>query len=170
MTLCLHIGRLYTQIYLAGVMGKSYHNHGGGVNFLCLPLDPFFPGDSQATGGDSYVYGVEYRSGSSFAGVYNDDVPCAVCEVQGRSQVLMVPAKPTCPDGWTLEYEGVLASQHQSHTGSEFVCVSSGMEAIPGGEASNYGGLLYQAEAVCGPLQCPPYEANKELRCAVCTK
>ena len=28
---------------LSGVMAKSAHGYGGGVNYLCLPLDPEFP-------------------------------------------------------------------------------------------------------------------------------
>ena len=155
-------------------MGKSQFSQGGGVNYLCLPSDPEFP--SNAEGGNqngAYVYGVEYEKwGSSrfFASVHDHDAPCAVCEVQGRSQVLMVPAKQTCPDGWTKEYDGLQASQHHTNKGSEFICVSSGMESVPGGDANVHGGTLHVVETQCGPLQCPPYVAGNELSCVVCTK
>ena len=75
-------------------MGKSFYNQGGGVNYLCLPLDPEFPDNVQGgaqTG--ARVYGVEYQAG--FTGMNDQDAPCAVCEVQGRSAVLMIPAKQT---------------------------------------------------------------------------
>ena len=161
-------------ICITGVMGKSFFNQGGGVNYLCLPLDPEFPDNVQ--GGEqtgSYIYGVEYekwKSSRFFNEVQDQDAPCAVCEARNRTQVLMIPAKKTCPDGWTLEYEGLLASQHNSHKGSEFVCVSSGMEASHSGNNNDNGGLLYVVEARCGSLPCPPYVAGYELVCAVCTK
>ena len=68
---------------------------------MCLPLDPEFP-DNKQTGfhSGSYIYGVEYEKWNSdifFADVHNQDAPCAVCEVQGRSQVLMIPAKKDLP-------------------------------------------------------------------------
>ena len=151
-------------------MGKSYYTHnGGGVNYLCLPCDPEFQENVQAgIQSGSYIYGVEYQSG--FAGMTHQDAPCAVCEVQGRSRVLMIPGRKSCPDGWTLEYEGLLAAQHYSHKGSDFVCVSSGMETSHSGKADQNGGLLYVVEAKCGSLPCPPYVDGYELTCAVCTK
>ena len=155
-------------------MGKSEFNHGGGVNYLCLPTDPEFRDDAQdGHQSHSYIYGVEYQSHTStrfFADVDDRDAPCAVCEVQGRSQVLMIPAKQTCPAGWTLEYEGMLASEHHSSRNAEFVCVSSGMEVRAGGSASYNEGLLYVVEARCGALPCPPYSDGYELSCVVCTK
>ena len=122
-------------------MGKTKYNLGGGANYLCLPLDPEFP-DNKQTGfhSGSYIYGVEYKKWNSdifFVDVNHQDAPCAVCEVQGRSQVLMIPAKQTCPAGWTLEYEGLLVSEHHTHSTSEFICVSSGMEVRDGGQAED---------------------------------
>ena len=155
-------------------MGKSYHNQGGGVNYLCLPSDPEFP--TNAEGGiqnGALVFGVEYERGAStrfFASVQDHDAPCAVCEVQGRNQVLMVPAKRTCPTGWTKEYDGLLASQHYTNTASDFICMSSGMESVPGRNANVHGGTVHVVEARCGTLQCPPYVDGYELTCVVCTK
>ena len=150
-------------------MGKSHYTHGGGVNYLCLSLDPEFPDNVQ--GGiqsGAYVYGAEYETG--FAGMSQQDAPCAVCEVQGRSRLLMIPGRKSCPDGWTMEYDGLLASDHSGHKGSDFVCVSSGMEASHSGNTNENGGLLYVVEAQCGSLPCPPYFGGYELTCAVCTK
>ena len=155
-------------------MGKSHYDKGGGVNHLCLPLDPDFPDNVE--GGNqcgSYIYGVEYekhRSNRFFNNLNNQDVPCAVCEVQGRSQVLMIPAKQTCPAGWTLEYEGLLASELHHHAGADYVCVSSNAEPSHSGYTDENGGLLYVVEAQCGALPCPPYASGYELTCVVCTK
>ena len=83
-------------------MGNSHYNQGGGVNYQCLPLDPEFDGDSMAGDqGNGAMYGVEYESvGGSpfFSGVHNTDAPCAVCEVDGRSKQLMIPAKKSCSE------------------------------------------------------------------------
>ena len=159
---------------MSGVMGTSHHTHGGGVNHLCLPLDPQFPDNvQQGDQSGAYVYGVEYERSHSdrfFASVHDQDAPCAVCEVQGRSQVLMIPAKQTCPDGWTLEYEGLLASESHSHDGGEFVCVSNDPETTPAGHTNEYGGRLFVVEATCDTLPCPPYVAGYELSCVICTK
>ena len=62
-------------------MGKSWYNHGGGVNYLCLSLDPEFPDNVQ--GGiqsGSYVYGVEYQknTGSSLL-MSTTKTPPALC-------------------------------------------------------------------------------------------
>ena len=155
-------------------MGKTNSAQGGGVNYLCVPLDPDFPNNAQAgfqTG--SYVYGVEYQPYNSarfYADINDHDAPCAVCEVQGRSQVLMIPAKQTCPAGWTLEYEGLLASQHNTQKGAEYVCVSNDPETTNGGHTSMNGGRLFVVEAKCGTLPCPPYVSGYELTCVVCTK
>ena len=157
-------------------MGKSHYTHSGsGVNYLCLPLDPEDPDNVQ--GGQqngAYVYGVQYGTGTSvrfFVDVFRHDAPCAVCEAQTRSQILMIPAKRTCPAGWTFEYEGVLASSHYNHqSASDFICVSSDPEATHGSQAGQGGGHLFVAEAACGSLPCPPYENGNELSCVVCTK
>ena len=156
-------------------MGKSHYSHGGGVNYLCLPLDPESLENAQRNlQSGARIYGVEYQnaghSSGFFAGVHDQDAPCAVCEIQGRSRVLMIPAKKTCPAGWTLEYYGLLASQYHTYKGSDFICVSSGMEASHSGNTNENGGLLYVVEAQCGSLPCPPYVGGYELTCAVCTK
>ena len=147
---------------------------GGGVNYLCVPLDPDFPDNAQAGNQNgAYVYGVEYQSQSStrfFVDINDQDAPCAVCEVQGRSAVLMIPAKQTCPTGWTLEYEGLLATQYHTAKGAEYVCVSSNPESSHSGHTNDNGGTLLVVEAQCGSLPCPPYVNGYELTCVVCTK
>ena len=99
-------------------------------------------------------------------------VPCAVCDASAaRPDQLMIPARLTCPAGWLLEYDGYLASQHYTEQVAEFICLSFGMEATRGSNASNVnGGTLYVVEAVCGALPCPPYVGGNEIACVVCTK
>ena len=162
-------------------MGKSRAYLGGGVNYLCLPLDPEPPNSTQETNRNYYhtsIYGVEYETGKYFAHVKDHNPPCAVCEVQGRSAVLMIPAKQTCPVGWTKEYDGQLASERsfeESSRGSynmfaEFVCVSKGMESRMAGNIDQVAGSLYVVKVVCGSLPCRPYAQGNEMSCVVCTK
>ena len=67
-----------------GVMANSAHGYGGGVNYLCLPLDPEFPPsvNNTSTQTNAIIYGVEYQDvnpGLPLGGVYDEDAPCAVC-------------------------------------------------------------------------------------------
>ena len=81
----------------------------------------------------------------------------------------MIPAKVSCPTGWTKEYDGFLMSQHYTQKGSTYICVDKEYETVSGGHENKNGGLLYVVEVVCGSLSCPPYENGFELACVVCT-
>ena len=134
-----------------GMMAKAHYAHGGGVNYLCLPRGPAEPENKQAGHqSGAYIYGVEYQTSATpnfFRELHDQDAPCAVCEAETRSQQLMVPAKNTCPEGWTLEYDGVLASHHSGHKGSDFVCLANSAKAANDSNAANQdGGLLYVTE------------------------
>jgi hypothetical protein len=81
----------------------------------------------------------------------------------------MLPGKTTCPTSWTEEYDGYLTAERHNHHRSTFECVDRGQESIPGSHTNVDGALFYHVEATCSGLQCPPYDAQKELTCAVCT-
>ncbi len=83
----------------------------------------------------------------------------------------MIPAKTSCPQHWTKEYEGYLMSGHHSHKRSMFECVDKGQESVPGSHANTDGALFYHVEANCDTgLPCPPYNNDKEINCVICTK
>ena len=84
----------------------------------------------------------------------------------------MLPAKPTCPPSWTLEYAGYLMSNRQAstHYRTMHECVDKDPEGVPGSAASTDPAMFFQVEANCNGLPCPPYDPQKELTCAVCTK
>ena len=52
-----------------------------------------------------------------------------------------------------------------------YECVDSSPDVVPG-QAHNNGGtaVFYHNEASCNGLACPPYVAEKELTCVVCSK
>ena len=160
-------------VYEGRAGGSHYTQSGGGANYLCMPDDPqylsFEPGAYSA----SYLYGAEYetyRSDGPFYSMNNHNVPCAVCYVSTRVTVITIPARYECPSGWTREYYGYLMSSHRNHGRTMYECMDYDPESIPGSAANNNGALFYFNEATCTGLPCPPYDTEKEVTCAVCTK
>ena len=158
-----------------GRAGGADRNHGGASNPQCLPLDPNFLTPINSAANDrGLMYGGEYRthtdSNSHLHGRHSYDVPCAVCYVTQRSTVYMIPAKYTCPSGWTTEYYGYLMSNFYKDSTSEFTCVDVSLKTVPGSSHNHAGMLFLFVEGRCGSLPCPPYDDNNELSCAVCTK
>ena len=139
---------------------------------LCMPDNPDYicygPGVQ-----DNNVYGVEYEaySGQPLSAVYEHNVPCAVCYASTRVAVTMIPAKTQCPSTWTLEYSGYLMSGGNGHNhATMYECVDKNPDSIPGSVSNIDPALFYNVEASCNGMACPPYDSQKELTCAVCTK
>ena len=165
-------------LYSGYAAGGHYKHSGASPNMLCLPDNPEWGKyDASKNSVGNYLYGVEYemdnKRDSSIFGkpVYQQDAPCAVCEVQQRSRKLMIPGRKTCYDGWTREYWGYLMTGHYKHAATaDYNCVDADPEALPGGHENQNGYLLYFVEVRCGALKCPPYVMGRELPCVVCTK
>ena len=163
-------------MYSGRAGGPHYANGGGGSNPQCLPMDPNFLTPISGIQYRSYMHGAEYQthtdSDSHVNGRNNHDVPCAVCHVSDRTAVYMVPAKYTCPTGWTREYYGYLMSSnyHSGRHRIQYICIDTDIKPVVGSSADTEGLLLYFVEGRCGALPCPPYDSNRELSCAVCTK
>ena len=164
------------QLVYSGRAGGPQHNQaGGGSNPQCLPLDPNFLTPISGVQHRALMYGAEYQtdtdSNSHVHGRHDHDVPCAVCHVSNRTAVYMVPAKYTCPTGWTREYYGYLMAEHISFHRTQYTCLDVELKPANGSDVTNHDGLLfYFVEGRCGSLPCPPYDETKELSCAVCTK
>ena len=161
------------QLVYTGRAGGSWYNHaGGGAEKLCLPNDPDYLSGTAGFSVSSHIYGAEYEfhSGPN-THTLDYNVPCAVCHVSTRATVIMVPAKTSCPSSWTREYYGYLTAESNSYHRSSFTCVDINPEVVPGSSAHNNGALFYYVAAACSyGLDCPPYENNRILSCAVCTK
>ena len=113
---------------------------------------------------------MEYRL-NSINGLGENNAPCVVCYVATRCVALMIPAKAQCPTNWTLEYDEYLASEGYSHSRTMYECVDKTPELVPGLNAfSSPLSHFYSVEPNCNGLSCPPYDAGKELTCAVCTR
>ena len=168
-----------TELVYSGRAGGSWYSRGGGAtNYLCMPDDPDYLQYAAGVQGYNYVYGMEYLplSGQPFyvqPNVYAHNVPCAVCMAVSRCSLLMIPAKTQCPTSWTREYVGYLMSGHRNHDlPTTYECVDMDPESVPGLDGVGWGsgsGLFTHVEASCNGMACPPYEAEKELTCVVCT-
>ena len=164
-------------VYSGRAGGPNYNHHGGGSNPQCLPLDPnFLTPISGSQAFRALIYGAEYQthtdSNSHVHGRQDHDVPCAVCHVSNRTAVYMVPAKYTCPTGWTREYYGYLMAEdtNSDRQRTQYTCMDAALRPANGSSTSNHNGLVfYFVEGRCGSLPCPPYDETRELSCAVCT-
>ena len=110
------------QLVYSGRAGGSHYQSGGASNPQCLPLDPNFLTEISGAQSRALMYGSEYQtytySNSHVHGHHDTDVPCAVYHVSSRTAVYMVPAKYTCPTGWTREYYGYISDVRALHPSS----------------------------------------------------
>ena len=161
-------------VYTGRAAGSHYSNKGGGSNFQCLVEDPENFDFGRMSARASYMYGAEYETTGnvplSNRRLQNENVPCAICYVSSRATVLMVPGKYSCPPRWTREYYGYLMSERYNHYRSTYECVDAEPEGVPGGGDNDNGALFYHVEPRRGSLPFPPYRAEKEITCAVCTR
>ena len=156
-------------MYSGRAGGTHYSHKGGAANYLCMPLDPQYTLSYRAgVDGHNYVYGTEYQG--YLQGPVDHNVPCAVCAVSTREMVLMIPAKTSCPTSWTREYYGYLMSDYIGYSRTMYQCIDKDRESVPGSHANTDGALFHHVEASCNGMPCPPYDAEKELNCVVCTK
>ena len=148
--------------------GSWYEHEGGAVDPLCLPPDPQYLKYQNSYQGNARLYGAEYQTYGPLDHSHNRNVPCALCQVVGHSNKIMIPSHYECPTGWRREYYGYLmAGGHGHKAATQHTCVDKSLELIPG-SGSNYDGyLFYAVEAYCGHyIPC----SDKELTCVVCTK
>jgi hypothetical protein len=154
----------------SGRTGSSYNRHqGGAANYVCMPDDPEYTLPFRAgVQGYSYVYGTEYEN-LLVPNREQHDAPCAVCYIPTKHSVIMIPAKTSCPSGWTREYYGYLMSERVVNRRTMYECVDMAMESVPGSQNQVYSGHFWHVEAHCNGVACPPYSAEKELGCVVCS-
>ena len=119
-----------------GIVGNADHSStGGGVEFLCLPLNPEWLNYNVTTDRYSYMRATHYQTGDF--GIFPDNYfgersVCARCYTEMRSAIPMIPARITCPANWQLEYYGYLMASRESHKHpSSYVCVDNTPEFWP---------------------------------------
>ncbi|CAH1228047.1 COL6A5 [Branchiostoma lanceolatum] len=160
-----------TTVYSGVAGGTHYNQPGGGSNYQCLPTNPQWGSYQDGVQGDkAHMWGAEYQLTSNYpfgsTPTSVDNVPCAVCYVPTRGSKLMIPARNTCPTGWTEEYDGYLMAEHHANISpTEYVCMDEHPEVIQGGYGNQNGALFNPVEARCGSLPCPSYVEGRELTC-----
>ena len=88
----------------------------------------------------------------------------------------MIPARISCPAGWTHDYTGYLMSQHSflvsdgpiRHS-TEYICVDDAPEATEGTILMDQAGLVF-VKVGCGTLPCSKFHDGWEVSCVVCSK
>ena len=126
----------------AGRAGGSHYTQKEEVcsNPQCLPLHPDFYSTVSGAQTPAFMYGAEYQDTNGLvANSHNTDVPCAVCYVPTRNALYIIPAKYTCPSGWTREYFGYLMSERHSHHRSKFSCVDHSLTSVIGSSHDHNG-------------------------------
>ena len=166
-------------VYYGYAAGTFFTHAGGGVGPICLPAPSskkleyleYQPG-FQRTG---LLYGAEYETGSiqTLSDLQDTNVPCALCQVDGRTSTLMIPGLLTCPSDWTKEYQGYLMSSHiVDAANNQYSCVDDEMTFFRGTKPNNDGMKFFTIEIENHPSLCPPFLEcdGRELSCVVCTK
>ena len=160
-------------VYTGRAGGTRYNTKGGSAERICLPDDPEYVPETSGVNVPhrSVIQGAEYEFYvGSAANVHNHNVPCVICYVPTRAVTIMVPAKPTCPPSWTREYFGYLTTDRDAYFRTMYTCIDSSPDVIASSSRNMDGALFHHTITNCNGLPCPPYEANRILSCAVCTK
>ncbi|XP_067940947.1 uncharacterized protein [Watersipora subatra] len=162
----------------AGSAAGTVTRGGGGAKYLCMPPNPEYNkfDMSNDTAAHSWLYSTEYMSfdlGIFPRSVHGHNVACSVCHAP-RSAKTMIPAKRSCPIGWTKEYEGYLMSGYVRNMKTSYECVDTDPDVIGGTQNVTGGASLYFVSGYCGEYgglsHCPRYVTARELTCVICTK
>ena len=147
-------------------MGGNHYSHGGGADYVCLPDIPQWGNVKDGFQNQNRMHGTEYdtrdsetifsKANKGGKSLHDNDAVCVVCLVPSRSIQIMIPAKRTCPAGWTMEYRGYLTAEQYTQGRTVFICLDEAPESLPGSFSNNDGALLYAVEGYCGSLPCPP--------------
>ena len=161
------------QVYAGRAAGTFFNVQGGGSTKICLPDEPQYYPSTKLPSSVSVLQGAEYETHNGpLDEVKNENVPCTVCYVSLRNSMLMIPAKIECPSDWTLEYNGYLMTERDSHFRSSFDCVDIKPGRVPGGSKDTNGALFFHVivDGSCNGLLCPPFEIKQPTSCVVCTR
>jgi len=169
-------------VYNGYVASAHSVNAGNGKNYLCLHATPEWgnvKAGHQLWG--SPMYGAQYAIGGvegygnnqpfSWANFNGQDpdqftASCVVCETPNQ-QVLMIPARKSCPADWYSEYSGYLVALVQMP--SEWICLDGAPEPSSGGRTA-WQASFHVAEVFSGALPAGTYTDGNEVSCVICSK
>ena len=150
----------------------------GSTTFKCLPNPDAFnisyyepEKDSRYTNVSEvrFVNTTGYRTFVQEDNNYNSDAVCAVCQVNGRDTIQILPARSEClNNSWTKEYNGYLMTDDD---GTVFTCVDKNMESFTNYITPKVGApVLRHVVAPLEEITGGKYDAGKVLSCVVCSK
>ena len=165
-----------TLVYAGRAAGSKHNVKGGTSDTLCMPETPQYLSTDTTANYVPLLHGVEFETWGTSSTPLNDllqvNLPCAVCHTDTKLSVLTVPAQYTCPNGWSMEYNGYLMTDREDsdRQRKDTICMDKDAEAVPGSQANTNPARVYLMRATCDGLPCPPYNTNMALPCAVCSK
>ena len=141
-------------LYSGFASGSRYNEHGGTSDTHCLPRSPQYLSHDTSATHLSTLYGMEiepYGASPPLRNLLQTNMPCAVCYIGTRFTILTIPAKYTCPTGFTREYYGYMMTElnHASHHRKDTICVDRYTVPIPGLEVELV--LTLQWSTSCKP-------------------
>ena len=163
-------------VYTGVAAGTKYDTKGGTSDTLCLAGNPQYKAGDRSSSNAAQLSGVRNEVIGSPApplrNRYLTYLPCALCYTTTKSTSFMLPGRYTCPSRWSTEYSGYIMTEHTgSNVGGrrDTICVDQDAEAAAT-KGSSWPAVLYLMQATCIGLSCPPFDSQKPLTCAVCSK
>merc|ERR1712096_35063 len=128
-----------TKTVYTGWSGGGYYQHqGSGTNYICMADVPEWGSYNNGNQDGALLYQTEYEvsgygvNGGGIKGQHDREMACAVCIVEKRGFMLMLPGRQVCYSGWKREYGGNLMAAHHSHNHStEWICVNMNPQRTP---------------------------------------
>ena len=155
-------------VYKGVAAGGDRDFHGSSVNMLCLPPNPMRYSNNAK--GIEYAVGVEYKANGALDHADSRNIPCAMCEVTGKSTIMMIPSHYVCPNGWRLEYNGyIMVGNDVEEGGSMYDCIDISLEQIPG-TGSDQGWHQLWPVYVGSSADSLPRDNSYAMTCAICSK
>ena len=90
----------------------------------------------------------------------HQDAACAVCMIEGRGSIMVMPGRDKCLDSWTTEYNGYLMTS--------YTCVDIEMEGL--GATGHPTRVAFLRHEVISSKVSLKYQDNNVLSCVVCSK
>ena len=163
-------------VYTGVAAGTKDVTKGGTSDTLCLAGNPQYKSGDASSSRVAQLSGVRNEvTGSPAPPLQNRHgtyLPCALCYTTTKSTSFMLPGRYACPSGWSMEYSGYIMTEWTTGNRGgrkDTICVDQDAEAAST-KGSGHPALLYLMQATCIGLNCPPFNSQKPLTCAVCSK
>ncbi|XP_065648239.1 uncharacterized protein LOC100204569 isoform X2 [Hydra vulgaris] len=155
-----------STIYSGYIGSPANMDEGGGSNYLCMPELPKYYKNDTVSSKNSPIFGVEFELEKSniMDLKYKEkhfNALCSICDVNERTNYLMIPAAFECPPSWHKEYTGFLMAQKKSLMRTQYICVDQEADFIKTVEDSGKGGYLHHVRFSSKMVW--------EINCVVCT-